>query len=59
MRRSGRWFGLIGLLLALAACRPAPLLRSAAIQPELLTPDGDGRNEVVAIRYALGRNAIV
>jgi hypothetical protein len=59
MRRFGRWFGLIGLLLALSACRPAPLLRSATIQPDLLTPDGDGRNEVVAIRYALSRNAIV
>jgi hypothetical protein len=42
MRRFGRWFGLVGLLLALSACRPAPLLRSATIQPDLLTPDGDG-----------------
>lgn len=47
------WLGWI----ALAACRPAPLLVAAAVRPDRLTPDGDGRDDVVVIQYRLGRAA--
>ncbi|WP_376792197.1 hypothetical protein [Thermoflexus sp.] len=53
------WIGLGFGLMILAACQPAPLLRTASVAPDLLTPDADGRNDVVSIRYALGRNAVV
>ncbi|MER3400334.1 MAG: hypothetical protein C4313_04245 [Thermoflexus sp.] len=47
------WLGGI----ALAACRPAPLLVAAAVRPDRLTPNGDGRDDVVVIQYRLGRAA--
>ncbi|HXF69190.1 MAG TPA: hypothetical protein VNK89_05245 [Thermoflexus sp.] len=53
------WIGLGLGLMILAACQPAPLLRTASVTPDLLTPDADGHNDVVSIRYALGRNAVV
>lgn len=51
------WWLAIGLLAT--ACRNAPLLSSVQSDSAILTPNGDGVDDVVRIAYAIGADAAV
>ena len=64
MRVSTRqWFSLALILVAaafgLSACAFRPLLSDVSVQPEAISPNADGQDDVTLMRYAIGRTAHV
>ncbi len=47
------------LLLSLAACGTQPLLTKVDVHPDVITPNGDGRDDVAELQYSLSANANV
>jgi len=50
---------LSGFVLTLSACSLGALLRDVAVQPNVISPNADGSDDVTHIRYSLGRPANV
>jgi hypothetical protein len=50
---------LAGLALTLEACSLGSLLRAVTVQPNVISPNADGTDDVTYIRYSLGRPANV
>jgi len=60
IRHFAIWFipsGLLLAALALSACSVRPLLSSVSVQPEVITPNADGLDDVTRIAYQLSRSA--
>lgn len=53
------WLAAAGLMLALPACGPRPLLSNASFAPEAISPNADGNADATKIHYELSRNATV
>jgi len=53
------WFAiLLGLLaLAVSGCSLYPLLYDVHVEPDVISPNADGQQDITHIRYRLGRNA--
>lgn len=49
----------VAALLLLAACRPAPVLDSVAVEPSTISPNADGRDDLANIRYRIGATTLV
>ncbi|TMC50904.1 MAG: hypothetical protein E6J26_09800, partial [Chloroflexi bacterium] len=45
------------VLLLVAGCGTQPLLASVEVRPDVITPNGDGKDDVAELRYALSANA--
>lgn len=58
MRRSWWILALLSLLL-LAGCGKRPLLAKVSIQPDVISPNADGTDDVAAISYTITDNAFV
>ncbi len=58
MRRSWWILALLSLLL-LAGCGKRPLLAKVSIQPDVISPNADGADDVAAISYTITDNAFV
>jgi hypothetical protein len=58
-----RWFPLalilVGATLLLGACAFRPLLSGVNVQPSLISPNGDGADDVTLIQYSIARPANV
>lgn len=58
-----RWFPLAlilaGATLLLSACAFRPLLYGVSVRPDIISPNGDGNDDVTLIRYSIGRAANV
>jgi len=50
---------LAAAMFLLNACAFRPLLSSVSVQPEAISPNADGQDDVTLIRYAVGRTAHV
>jgi hypothetical protein len=50
---------LVGLALTLEACSFGSLLRDVTVQPNVISPNADGHDDVTHIQYSLGRPADV
>ncbi len=47
------------LALALAACGTQPLLFNVDVRPEVITPNGDGKDDAAELKYSLSANASI
>jgi hypothetical protein len=57
---TGWMIGVLAALgLTLAACSLGPLLRDVSVQPDAISPNADGHEDVTHIQYSLGRPANV
>jgi hypothetical protein len=50
---------LAGMALVLGACSVGSLLHDVTVQPNVISPNADGRDDVTHIQYSLGRSADV
>jgi len=50
---------LVIIALSLAACGSQPLVASFDVQPRVITPNGDGKDDVAEVKYSLSSSATV
>jgi hypothetical protein len=50
-------FVAVSFALALAACNSPPPLSAVAVRPQVITPNGDGKDDVAEVQYSVSANS--